>query len=334
MPRQNLLFTPHIVMIKKYFFLAALLMGGTAQAQSPLETYSVYDVNHKDGITVADATMVVSRAIETITEDPQVVDAAVLNRVLQQIDARLAAIEAKLGLVAPEDSAPDVEPDPEDPASDPFNGHDYIDLGTVIDGKKVLWATCNIGAETPEDAGLFFAWGDTEGHSANASDGHYFDWSTAPFNGGNTSYSLAAFNAVKAEVCPDGVLALEYDAAHVNWEGDWRMPTDKELQWLCDPDNCTQEWMGNGFKFTSLINSQSIFFLAAGYSFHQISMNAADDKEVYAYPNEIGYYWSSSLWSSDQSRACYMLFSTNGRLMQRNPRSYGMTIRPVIVLSE
>ena len=39
------------------------------------------------------------------------------------------------------------------------NGHEYVDLG-LPDG--TLWATCNIGATTPEECGNYYAWGETE----------------------------------------------------------------------------------------------------------------------------------------------------------------------------
>lgn len=42
---------------------------------------------------------------------------------------------------------------------DPTNGHDYVDMG-----EAGIWATCNIGASKPEEAGLYFAWGETEGY--------------------------------------------------------------------------------------------------------------------------------------------------------------------------
>ncbi len=39
------------------------------------------------------------------------------------------------------------------------NGHEYVDLGLP---SGTLWATCNIGAESPEECGDYFAWGETE----------------------------------------------------------------------------------------------------------------------------------------------------------------------------
>ena len=38
------------------------------------------------------------------------------------------------------------------------NGHEYVDLG-LPSGLK--WATCNVGASSPEDYGDYFAWGET-----------------------------------------------------------------------------------------------------------------------------------------------------------------------------
>ena len=43
------------------------------------------------------------------------------------------------------------------PATGTINGHDYVDLGL-----SVMWATCNIGANSPEEYGDYFAWGEAE----------------------------------------------------------------------------------------------------------------------------------------------------------------------------
>ena len=39
------------------------------------------------------------------------------------------------------------------------NGHEFVDLGLP---SGTLWATCNIGALAPEEAGNHYAWGETE----------------------------------------------------------------------------------------------------------------------------------------------------------------------------
>ena len=40
---------------------------------------------------------------------------------------------------------------------DKENVHEYVDLGLSVN-----WATCNVGADKPEDYGDYFAWGETE----------------------------------------------------------------------------------------------------------------------------------------------------------------------------
>ena len=37
------------------------------------------------------------------------------------------------------------------------NEHQYVDMGL-----SVMWATCNIGANSPEEFGDYFAWGEKE----------------------------------------------------------------------------------------------------------------------------------------------------------------------------
>lgn len=39
------------------------------------------------------------------------------------------------------------------------NGHEYVDLGLP---SGTLWETCNVGANSPEEYGDYFAWGEIE----------------------------------------------------------------------------------------------------------------------------------------------------------------------------
>ena len=102
------------------------------------------------------------------------------------------------------------------------NGHDYVDLDLP---SGTLWATCNVGANKPSDAGLYFQWGDTQGYTANqigTGEGKkkffWFDykWGIDP---NFTKYT----NLGEA-------LELEDDAAHVNMGGNWHMPTNEQVQ--------------------------------------------------------------------------------------------------------
>ena len=134
------------------------------------------------------------------------------------------------------------------------NGHACVDLGLP---SGTLWATCNVGATTPEGYGDYYAWGETTTKST-------YDWSTYfdTHDGGNT---FTKYNSKGGKT----VLDLEDDAAHVNWGGSWRMPTYAEWQELCD--NCTWTWTTqngiNGFKVTSKkagYTDKFIFLPAAG----------------------------------------------------------------------
>ena len=161
---------------------------------------------------------------------------------------------------------------PDEPSDDPYNGHEYVDLGL-----SVKWATCNVGADSPEDYGDYFAWGETE--PKYCYDWNSYKWTSGPYN------TLVKYDNDTTD--DKTVLDPEDDAAHMNWGGDWRMPTRAEQDELCN--NCTWEWTTqngvNGYKVTSNINGNSIFLPAAGNR-HNNGLASA---------NQYGFYWSSSL---------------------------------------
>jgi uncharacterized protein (TIGR02145 family) len=49
-----------------------------------------------------------------------------------------------------------------------FNGHEYVDLGLP---SGTLWATCNVGANKPEDYGDCFSWDEGKTSAANWGNG-------------------------------------------------------------------------------------------------------------------------------------------------------------------
>lgn len=164
-------------------------------------------------------------------------------------------------------------------------------VGEAVDlGLSVKWATMNVGATSPEDYGGYFAWGETQSKSTY-NWGSYFD---------SVDGSDSNFN--KYSTSKKTTLDPEDDAAHVNWGGDWRMPTDTEWIELCN--NCTWTWTTqngvNGYKVTSKKNGNSIFLPAAGYR---------SGSSLY-YVGSNGYYWSSSLYSSDSNSAYYLYFNS------------------------
>lgn len=199
------------------------------------------------------------------------------------------------------------------------------------------WATTNIGADKPEDFGYYFWWGDTIGYKREkdkwvATDGSSDDFS---FNVGNTPESLAALFDEDAKdsllddgvVTDDGVLTPEHDAAHIHWGGDWRMPTEQELDdllykcdWTLATINGIQGYVVNG---KGAYASSSIFLPCAGFCEETSVCHAGSDC----------YYWSSvsNLDDGDGCNACYLTFSSRVPLHEANycPRYLGYSVRPV-----
>ena len=189
----------------------------------------------------------------------------------------------------------------------------YVDLG-LPSGLK--WAKYNVGAESETDYGDYFMWGSTKANTPDEC-----TWANAPFNGGNTSYNANAFNQVKNTACPNGILAKEYDAAAQIMGGDWRMPTQDDIQELID--NTTSEWTTingvNGRKFTSKINGNTIFIPTAG------SCNGGSVNHV----GDSGSVWSSSLYASDPYRAWYLNFTSYNCNKYGSRHFNGLSVRGV-----
>lgn len=196
-----------------------------------------------------------------------------------------------------------------------FNGHEYVDLGLP---SGTLWATCNVGAETPEGYGDYFAWGETESKTS-------YNWSTYKWcDGRGDALTKYCADAKQGTVDNKTVLELSDDAARANWGGDWRIPTLEEFEELIDTDNCTLEWVElngiSGYQITSKTNGNSIFLPASGY-FEMIAPSATNDN---------GYYWINSLNDKSSDMANELDFNVNGIDYNNDYRYYGTTIRPVM----
>lgn len=194
-----------------------------------------------------------------------------------------------------------VDADVDDPVISPTDSR-AIDLGL-----SVKWASCNVGAESPEEYGDYFAWGETKTKSDYTSDN-------------SDTYGLATLDLESQGIIgSDGNLTTKYDAAAVNWGGNWRMPTKEELDELIN--NCTWSWTTqnniNGYKVTGP-NGNSIFLPAAGYLRGTSLISGTS----------IGFYWSAKPYS-DSSYARYLYFDSGYRETSGGTRSDGFTVRPV-----
>lgn len=178
----------------------------------------------------------------------------------------------------------------------PVVEYEYVDLG-LPSGLK--WAKCNIGAKKETDYGDYFMWGSTEpNNNTNC------NWSTAPFNNGSSSYNSSYFSSVKDTVCPNGILAKEYDVAAQVMGGNWRMPTKAEFQELFN--NTTNEWTQlngvNGRKFTSKTDTTKYIFIPAAGNRSKNNMTLL---------GSTGNVWSSSLNTSKPQNAFKMFLDSD-----------------------
>jgi hypothetical protein len=168
-------------------------------------------------------------------------------------------------------------------------GHEYVDLGL-----SVKWATCNVGANKPEEYGDYFAWGETKPKRI---------------------YNKSVYKSNPT------TLPLSNDAARANWGGSWRMPTMAEQDEL--REQCTWTWTTQngvkGYKVTSKSNGNSIFLPAAGFR----SGSSLSCVGI------LGYFWSSSLGTDGPYRAWGVCFHSNNVDRSHTYRYLGYTVRPV-----
>lgn len=166
--------------------------------------------------------------------------------------------------------------------------HTYVDLGL-----SVKWATCNVGATSPEEYGDYFAWGEIETKALFTQESYRF-WDCGVSGCGLTKYNK---NSDWGEVDNKNKLDIEDDVAHIQWGGDWRLPTFEECQELTSSINCTWTWTTmngiNGYIVTSKVSGYEgnyIFLPASGF--------ICDDNETVVYDENVGdfgYYWASEL---------------------------------------
>lgn len=188
-----------------------------------------------------------------------------------------------------------------------------VDIGLVVDGRRILWANFNLGASRECDYGDYYAWGELNTKT-------FYD---------ESSYSYKE---------DPKVLPADRDAASVKLGGRWRMPTHEELEALLtlasDPDKYQlEEWVkykdargkevrdsdGNvvyGVRITQKKTGYSLFFPAAGYG-----NGAARGRD--------GAYWSSTPIYPPTSVYFLMFDAKHLTASITQTRFSGLPIRPV-----
>ena len=198
--------------------------------------------------------------------------------------------------------------------------HGYVDLGL---SSGTLWATTNIGAESPEDYGDYFAWGETEGYNSGKTDffmktyKYGYETYTTTFI---TKYLIENDLGYGGDIDNKTELELADDAAYVNWGDAWCIPSwqqQDELVYECTWTYTTK----NGVNGNMVVgpNGNSIFLPAAGYF----------NGDRLAQPGIYGCYFSRSLSTFDPGNAYVLDFLSTDIGVAVNVRDAGCSIRPV-----
>lgn len=208
------------------------------------------------------------------------------------------------------------------------NVHGYVDLGLP---SGTLWATCNVGANAPEEYGDYFAWGETKTKQSYWYDNYNY-WKTDD-SGENklTKYCGDAEYGYDGYTDALTVLLPEDDAATVNWGSDWCMPTEEQWEELIQHTTTEMKTINgvSGRLFTAS-NGNSIFLPSA---------SVCQDEPASEF--DYGSYWSSSLIGYEPHSAwIYYSYTGEGYYLDDEyyfdesykdeiMRSFGLSVRPV-----
>ncbi len=198
----------------------------------------------------------------------------------------------------------------------PDKNHPHIiDLG-LPSGTK--WSCCNVGANSPDEYGSYFAWGETSPKDS-------YDWSNYKWCNGDfhmlTKYCIESGYGPYGPFDYKNVLDLTDDAAYVNCGSMWRMPSREQQDEL--RSECNWQWTSmngvNGYLVSSKRSDASLFLPAAGRYF----------EDLLYYDGSYVHYWSRTLDVEDPSRAYYLGFDSSNVGWGNGSRDYGQSVRAV-----
>lgn len=186
--------------------------------------------------------------------------------------------------------------------------HEYVDLGLP---SGTLWATCNIGASTPNESGTFFAWGECEGDKSAYNETTYKYISAGKWQKYCTDATLGSVDN-KTSLDP------EDDAATCLWGEDWCMPSVEQVEELvryCKAKE-TKQKRKKGLLFTGS-NGNTIFIPYGGVRY----------KTEKLLKNESGCYWTKEISPKLSNIAAF--FNLDMMEVRYHDRYNGYLIRPV-----
>lgn len=209
------------------------------------------------------------------------------------------------------------------------NGEEYVDLGLPSGN---LWAKRNIGAETEENLGYYFSWGDVSPVELRTTGtfSRSFTWANYIYSKSGSSTSMSKYCTSSSYGDVDNSVNLDYedDAARVLMGGDWQIPTNEDFQELFNICSHTVRVDNNTVAYLTFTgpNSNTLTFRLSGYG---------ENSQAYIWTAAIGtfhYSWTRDLWDSrsDRAKAFYYDTSTKTPKITYNDRYNGCTIRGVL----
>lgn len=171
-------------------------------------------------------------------------------------------------------------------------------------GLRTKWANMNLGAEKPEDRGLYYQWGNPQGYSLDIGDAYNFspdgytvpECDEAPLDKGIIELDKLSGRPPRENKV---LLKKSYDPAAVNWGGSWRVPTYNE--WATLRRRC--KW------YIETVNGVQVFRVV-GPNGNSIFLPYTVIRDGH----ETGSYWSANLSHHGSSSAEILLFNGSSSL--------------------
>ena len=222
------------------------------------------------------------------------------------------------------------------------NGHEYVDLGL-----STLWATCNVGADNPVEYGDYFAWGETEPYYkagyARAEKAKWkkgkvrgYSWDSYSYcEGSESTMTKYCVSSTHGQVDDKHILELADDAAHVNWGGEWRIPSAAEVSELTNLDNTIWTWYGIGNSEFGGVAGFKVQSKKPGYTDNYIFLPSAGRYygDEFDFAGMGGSYWYNTLYGFEfcysYSAGVFGLNEEPDKARGFSTRAQGFSVRPV-----
>lgn len=220
---------------------------------------------------------------------------------------------------------------------------EFVDLG-LPSGNK--WATCNVGATSPQELGNYYAWGEINPkHKYKPGNYKYFELSVFKnpnlFGTGLEKYAVSKYGILSSEYdivfdkFNDGKMILESadDVANLEYGHGWSMPTILDYEELFENCKCDRIEIDGirCIRLTSKIsgyeNSIIVFPISGIMNHHSFK---ASDNTGHILQDEL-YCWTSCLSEDLNSKhAVAIHVNEKSEIDHFNTfRYYGMQIRAV-----